>query len=103
MDWSEQPAVGVVVASRGYPDAYQTGFEVQGLNTIPEGVLIFHAGTRLVSGRGLVTSGGRVLTTVGMGADVDEARMRALSGAVRVRFPGAFFRKDIAQEAAVGA
>jgi phosphoribosylamine---glycine ligase len=103
MDWSDQPAVGVVVASRGYPDAYQTGFEVQGLNTIPEGVLIFHAGTRLVSSRGLVTSGGRVLTTVGMGADVDEARMRALSGAVRVRFPGAFFRKDIAQEAAVGA
>lgn len=102
MDWSEQPAVGVVVASGGYPDGYQTGFEVQGLNSIPEGVLIFHAGTRLIPNRGLVTSGGRVLTAVGMGADIDQARMGALSGAVRVRFPGAFFRKDIAQEAVSG-
>jgi phosphoribosylamine--glycine ligase len=66
---------------------------------VPDGVLVFHAGTRLVEGRGLVTSGGRVLTTVGMGSDVEQARLAALSGAVRVRFPGAFFRKDIAQDA----
>jgi len=99
VEWSERPAVGVVVASGGYPESYETGFPVEGLNAVPPGVLIFHAGTRLVPGRGLVTSGGRVLTAVGTGADVEEARMTALSGAVRVRFPGAFFRKDIAQEA----
>jgi phosphoribosylamine--glycine ligase len=99
LEWSRRAAVGVVVASAGYPESYETGFEVQGLNTIPPGVLMFHSGTRLVPGRGLVTSGGRVLTSVGTGADVEEARMTALSGAVRVRFPGAFFRKDIAQEA----
>ncbi len=99
VEWSERPAVGVVVASGGYPESYETGFEVQGLGSVPPGVLVFHAGTRLVPGRGLVTSGGRVLTAVGTGADVEEARMTALSGAVRVRFPGAFFRKDIAQEA----
>lgn len=99
VEWSELAAVGIVVASSGYPESYETGFEIGGLNTIPEGVLIFHAGTRLVPDRGLLTSGGRVLTAVGMGADVEEARMTALSGAVRVRFPGAFFRKDIAQEA----
>jgi phosphoribosylamine---glycine ligase len=98
--WSERPAVGVVVASGGYPESYQTGFEVEGLRAVPDGVLVFHAGTRLVPGRGLITSGGRVLTMVGMGSTLDEARMAALSGAVRVRFPGAFFRKDIAQEAA---
>ncbi len=99
VEWSDRPAVGVVVASGGYPESYETGFPIQGLNSVPPGVLIFHAGTRLVAGRGLVTSGGRVLTSVGTGADVEEARMTALSGAVRVRFPGAFFRKDIAQEA----
>jgi phosphoribosylamine--glycine ligase len=99
VEWSERPAVGVVVASGGYPESYETGFEVEGLSTIPNEVLVFHAGTRVVPGRGLVTSGGRVLTTVGMGEDVERARMTALSGAVRVRFPGAFFRKDIAQEA----
>jgi phosphoribosylamine---glycine ligase len=102
VEWWDRPAVGVVVASGGYPESYGTGFEVEGLSSVPDGVLVFHAGTRLVPGRGLVTSGGRVLTTVGMGADVEQARMAALAGAVRVRFPGAFFRKDIAQEA-VGA
>jgi phosphoribosylamine--glycine ligase len=99
VEWHDRPAVAVVVASGGYPESYETGFEVQGLSTVPDDVLVFHAGTRVVAGRGLVTSGGRVLTTVGVGTDVAGARMAALSGAVRVRFPGAFFRKDIAQEA----
>jgi phosphoribosylamine--glycine ligase len=98
-EWNPQPAVGIVVASRGYPESYETGFEISGLSSIPESVLLFHAGTRLVAGRGLVTSGGRVLTAVGLGDNVQQARMAALSGAVRVRFPGAFFRKDIGQDA----
>jgi phosphoribosylamine---glycine ligase len=99
MEWAARPAVGMVVASGGYPESYGTGFEIQGLGSVPAGVLVFHAGTRMVPGKGLVTSGGRVLTTVGMGQDVEQARLAALSGAVRVRFPGAFFRKDIAQDA----
>jgi phosphoribosylamine--glycine ligase len=97
--WSERVAVGVVVASGGYPDSYETGFEIDGLATIPPGVLVFHAGTRYVPGRGLITSGGRVVTAVGQGATAAEARLSALSGAVRVRFSGAYFRSDIAQEA----
>ena len=87
-----------MVASGGYPDSYQTGFPVEGLAGIPVGAMIFHAGTRVQDGQ-VITSGGRVLTSVGMGATVADARLTALSGAVRVRFPGAFFRKDIAQEA----
>jgi phosphoribosylamine--glycine ligase len=102
IEWSRRPAVGVVVASGGYPEGYETGHEIEGLQAIPDGVLVFHAGTRHMPGRGLVTSGGRVLTMVGMGASVEEARMAALSGAVRVRFPGAYYRKDIAQEAVGG-
>jgi phosphoribosylamine--glycine ligase len=100
--WTNRSAVGIVVASAGYPDSYETGFPIEGLGTIPPGVLVFHAGTRFVPGRGLVTSGGRVLTAVGLGDDVAEARLSALSGAVRVRFSGAYFRSDIAQEAALG-
>ncbi|HZV48333.1 MAG TPA: phosphoribosylamine--glycine ligase [Candidatus Dormibacteraeota bacterium] len=99
LEWSQRAAVGVVVASGGYPDGYETGFVIEGLSTVPRNVLTFHAGTRAVEGLGLVTSGGRVLTMVGLGEDVEKARMAALSGAVRVRFPGAFFRKDIAHEA----
>ena len=96
--WSDLPAVGIVVASGGYPDSYQTGFPIEGLGGIPVGAMIFHAGTRIADGQ-VVTCGGLGLTSVGMGATVADARMNALSGAVRVRFPGAFFRKDIAQEA----
>ena len=99
LDWSRQVAVGVVVVSGGYPESYETGFVVEGLGTVPRNVLTFHAGTRTVEGLGLVTCGGRVLTMVGLGADVEEARLAALSGAVRVRFPGAYFRRDIAYEA----
>ena len=100
--WSERAAVGIVVASGGYPDSYQTGLTVEGLTGIPPGVIVFHAGTRYVAHQGLVTSGGRVLTAVGLGKDVAEARLTALSGAVRVRFQGAFYRTDIAQEAVSG-
>lgn len=102
LEWSPQPAVGIVVASGGYPGGYETGFGVEGLNSVPPGVLLFHAATRQVPGQGLVTAGGRVLTAVGMGATVEAARMAALSGAVRVRFSGAYYRRDIAQEAVVG-
>jgi phosphoribosylamine--glycine ligase len=97
--WSGRPAVAVVVASGGYPDGYETGFRIEGLDQVPGDVLIFHAGTRLVPGAGLVTSGGRVLTAVGTGDTVTQARQAALAAASRVRFPGAYYRNDIAQEA----
>ena len=99
--WSKQACVGVVVASGGYPDdaAVKTGFQIRGLAEMPPGVLIFHAATRFVPGRGLVTDGGRVATSVALGDTVREAREKALAGARQVRFQGAFFRTDIAEEA----
>jgi phosphoribosylamine--glycine ligase len=99
--WSPRAAVGVVVASANYPDdaLVKTGFPISGLAEMPRGVQIFHAATRFEPGRGLVTDGGRVVTSVGMGDTVAEAREKALSGARQVRFQGAFFRSDIAKEA----
>jgi len=99
--WNPQPCVGVVVASGGYPDdaAVKTGFQIRGLAEMPPGVLIFHAATRFEPGRGLVTDGGRVATSVALGDTVRQAREKALAGARQVRFQGAFFRNDIAQEA----
>jgi phosphoribosylamine--glycine ligase len=99
VEWDPRPAVGIVVASGGYPETYETGFPIEGLASVPPGVLLFHAATRLLPDGTLVTSGGRVLTSVGLGATVEEARMGALSGAVRVRFAGAYYRRDIGQEA----
>ncbi len=101
LSWSPQICVGVVVASANYPDdtAVKTGFEIRGLAEMPPGSLIFHAGTRFEPGRGLVTSGGRVVTSVALGETVGQAREKALAGARQVRFQGAFFRSDIAEEA----
>ena len=96
--WKAESAVGVVVASGGYPGEYRSGYPIEGLTQMPEGVIVFHAGTRYEPGRGLVTSGGRVLTVVALRDSVPAAREAALAGAGRVRFPGAYFRPDIAME-----
>ena len=98
LDWDPRPCVGVVVASGGYPDSYETGFPIDGLATISPGILVFHAGTRYVPGQGLVTSGGRVLTLAALGETVGEARAAVLDTIGRVRFNGAFHRRDIALE-----
>ena len=98
LEWDPRPCVGIVVASGGYPDAYETGFPIDGLATIPPGVLVFHAGTRYLPGEGLVTAGGRVLTMVALGGTLAEARQAVLETIGRVRFNGAFHRRDIAQE-----
>ena len=99
--WNPQACVGVVVASANYPDdsAVTTGLQIRGLAEMPPGVLIFHAATKFVPGRGLVTDGGRVATSVALGDTVRGAREKALAGARQVRFQGAFFRSDIAGEA----
>ena len=99
--WSPQACVGVVVASGSYPDeaAMKLGQRIKGLAEMPPGALIFHAGTRFEPGIGLVTDGGRVVTSVALGDTVAQARQTALAGARQVRFEGAFFRSDIAEEA----
>jgi phosphoribosylamine--glycine ligase len=99
--WNPQACVGVVVASGSYPDdvAMVLGRRISGLVEMPPGVLIFHAGTRYEAGIGLVTDGGRVVTSVALGDTVKQARDTALAGARTVRFEGAFFRSDIAEEA----
>ena len=99
--WSPNACVGVVVASGNYPDdaAMKLGFRIHGLAQMPPGVQVFHAATRFEPGAGLVTDGGRVVTAVALGDTVAQARETALSGARQVRFEGAFFRSDIAQEA----
>jgi phosphoribosylamine--glycine ligase len=99
--WTSRSCVGVVVASRGYPDEalIATGYPIRGLAEMPKGVLVFHAATRFDPSRGLVTDGGRVVTAVALGDTVAQARATALSGARQVRFEGAFHRTDIALEA----
>jgi len=99
IDWDERPAVGVVMASAGYPDGYETGLPIAGLDDLDSETLkVFHAGTRLDGGR-VLTDGGRVLCVTALGGDIRAARDRAYSGVERISWPGAFYRRDIAYRA----
>lgn len=93
-EWSTEAAVDVVLAATGYPTDPETGTIVAGLDKVPSDVLVFHAGTARENGR-LVVAGGRVLSIVGRGATLDEARERAYSGVESVHWPGVVFRSDI--------
>jgi phosphoribosylamine--glycine ligase len=98
-DW---PRVGVVLASGGYPDAFEKGKVISGLDSaeaVP-GVLVFHAGTARRDGQ-VVTAGGRVLTVVGEGQDFRQATSRAYEGASRITFEGMRMRKDIGRKAII--
>ncbi|MFA5867093.1 MAG: phosphoribosylamine--glycine ligase [Actinomycetota bacterium] len=100
LNWSKKICVSVVMASGGYPGDYPTGKEITGLTNLGDigGLLVFHAGTKLVDGK-TVTAGGRVLNITGMGKDVHEARDKAYAAIERIKFDGAFYRTDIALKA----
>ena len=95
IEWSDEYAVGVVLASGGYPGPYATGHRIEGLDDVDADALVFHAGTKQADG-GVVTNGGRVLTVVARAPTLIQARERAYANARRIRFEGAFMRNDIA-------
>ncbi len=105
VQWRSQAQVGVVMTSGVYPGKYDTGYEITGLDTDDPHSLVFHAGTKQVSEGGLsrvVTNGGRVLTVVGRGASLAEARTRAYDRLQGIHFQGAYYRSDIGDLPRVG-
>jgi len=97
---SDEPHVGVVLASGGYPDKYETGKVIRGLEdaeALP-GVMVFHSGTAK-RGSEIMTAGGRVLTVVGRGAGYSEAIARAYAAVDKISFDGMHYRKDIGAKA----
>ena len=97
LSWREGAAACVVLAAPGYPENPRKGIPLH-LPEPPEGVLVFHAGTRREGGR-LVSAGGRVLNVVGLGKDLKEALERAYAFIPRIGFPGAVYRRDIGRKA----
>ncbi len=96
----DQPHVGVVLASRGYPESSENDQPILGLNdaaAVP-GAMVFHAGTARRGGR-IVTAGGRVLTVVGRGRTHREAIDTAYQAAAHIRFDGMQMRRDIGRKA----
>lgn len=101
--WDARAALGVVLASRGYPERYPVDEAITGLPSPGEAAgcpdaRVFHAGTRL-DGERVLTSGGRVLCVMGMGSDVAEAAREAYALADRIDWPSKFLRRDIGYRA----
>lgn len=98
-EWDSRPAVGVVMASGGYPAAYNTGDEISGLNTVAtNGQKVFHAGTTIKDGV-VVSNGGRVLCATALGDSVSEAQSAAYELVRQIHWDKVYFRTDIAYRA----
>ena len=94
--WTEEPALCVVLAARGYPGSYSTGTEIRSVEQAAalDDVAIFHAGTARENGR-LVASGGRVLGVTALGRDIAAAQTRAYEAVGLIDWPDGFCRRDI--------
>ena len=100
IQWDTRPAVTVVLASGGYPDKYETGKSISGLEQAAklEDVQIFHAGTKR-NGSEVETAGGRVLAVTALGSTVEAARLRAYEAVSQIHFENCHYRRDIALDA----
>ena len=96
LQWKENFAITIVLAAKGYPESYETGDEIKGLDTIDsiDDVEIFHAGTKNKDNK-IVTSGGRVLNINGYGKNLVDAKEKAYSLVKKINWPGCYYRKDI--------
>lgn len=99
IEWYDNAAVCVVLASGGYPVEYEKGFEIKGLDEIKKynNIVVFHAGTAEKDGK-LVTNGGRVLGITGIGDNINEAIKTAYEGVEIVDFDKKHFRTDIGRK-----
>ncbi len=96
LDWSEETALTVVMASGGYPGTYEKGHEISGLAEAAKlpGVIVFHAGTEKRDGR-IVATGGRVLDVTALGRNAAEAKARAYAAVEKIGWRTSFYRSDI--------
>ncbi|MNL22588.1 Phosphoribosylamine--glycine ligase [compost metagenome] len=100
IEWSDEAAVCVVLASQGYPGTYPKGVPITGLEDAGDR-LVFHAGTARDEEGRWITNGGRVLGVVGRGASIAEARLAAYASADKIHFAGKQNRSDIAMKALI--
>jgi phosphoribosylamine---glycine ligase len=99
LEWAPETAVTVVLASAGYPASSSNGDVIRGLESLPAGVYVTHAGTARNPDGELVTAGGRVLNVTALGTDAAAARAAAYAAADMIDFRGKQIRRDIALRA----
>ncbi|MBR1448471.1 MAG: phosphoribosylamine--glycine ligase [Prevotella sp.] len=93
IQFDERAAVCVMLVSGGYPEAYQKGYPITGIDQV-EGSIVFHAGTALKDGQ-VVTNGGRVIAVSSYGQDKAEALQKSFTEAQKIQFTDKYFRRDI--------
>ena len=96
LEWHDQAALCVVMATKGYPGAYEKGSVIRGIEAAEDdtGATVFHAGTQRADGE-ITATGGRVLGVTALGDDIAEAQAKAYQAVERIDWPGGFYRRDI--------
>ncbi len=99
IEWKQETALCVVISSKGYPDTYQKGLSISGLDKASKmkDVMVFHAGTSYNNGD-IIISGGKVVSVLATGVDIQGARAKAYQAAKEIYFEGMHYRKDIGEE-----
>lgn len=96
LQWKKEKCVTVVLASGGYPESYEKGKEITGLNDVDDDVIVFHGGTKLFEGK-VFTDGGRVLAVTAMGETLEVAREKIYKNISKIHFDNMELRTDIAK------
>ncbi len=92
--WKKEECITVVATSKGYPEIYEKGFLIEGIDKLDKDIILFHNGTKKTDNE-LFTNGGRVLSFTALGENLDQAREKLYSNIDRVSFKGMKYRKDI--------
>lgn len=92
---SPETSVTVMLVSGGYPEHYQKGMVMSGLDDVDNDVVLAHAGTKLDENADVVTAGGRVIAVTALGPDITQARKKAYENAAKISFNGVYYRHDI--------
>ncbi len=92
---SPDTSVTVMLVSGGYPEHYQKGMVMSGLDDVEDDVVLAHAGTKLDENADVVTAGGRVIAVTALGPDITQARKKAYENAAKISFNGVYYRHDI--------
>ena len=98
VEWDHKSAMGIVMSSEGYPESYETGKEILGLNECSnkDEIKVFHSGSRLdIENNCILTNGGRVLCVTALGDDLNQSNENAYSAVELIDWDGKYFRKDI--------
>lgn len=96
LKWKDEKAVAVILTSGGYPEKYEKGIEIKGLDTVDKDVTVFHSGTKKIDGK-YYTDGGRVLAVTALAENLEKAREKVYNNIIGIKFDNMQYRKDIAK------